>query len=462
MHIKLYPPQTIYELGQRKNQEDNIWPRMGNATVDSRVFILCDGMGGHEKGEVASSIVSRTMGEYLEAHADTSAVVSDETLLGAFEAACQTLDHADDGALKKMGTTLCLLVFHGGGATAMHIGDSRIYHIRPSEQRVIYQSRDHSLVYDLYQAGEISYYEMRTSPQKNIITRAIQPGKDNRVDPAIVHITDIRSDDYFYICSDGMLEQMNNSDLCHLLSSPGTDGGKRDRLVKATENNRDNHSAWLIHIKDVETDGTEKSGDEQTSADNATNIIPTVNKDNKLAEDVEVIKPSTEMGENGKSAQLGYRRYRIAISLSLCCIIVLLGIIGWLYVARENTKLSAPNQHPKTESLKDSGNLQNRNVKHHQSRQVTTGTKTLPAKKDTGKKPRRDSIVKKTTAAQNNGGTNLINEANKALQHRRNAETQKEKVEKKNNSHNGDGNKPAETEKENQSNNEDGQQFVKL
>ncbi len=275
MNFTLYPPQAIHELGKRENQEDAIYPKPGEATERDRLFILCDGMGGHEKGEVASNTVSKAMAEYFNKNASADEVVSDDVLLATLEYAYQQLDAIDDGAAKKMGTTLCLLLFHRGGLTAMHIGDSRIYHIRPSEHRLLYQSKDHSLVYDLYQAGEITYDEMRTSPQKNIITRAIQSGEDNRVRPSIVHITDIKADDYFYICSDGMLEQMNNEELCDLFSAKGSDEEKRKQLIDATADNKDNHSAYFVHIKDVtKKQGDNLKDDEQTSKDNALNIKP--------------------------------------------------------------------------------------------------------------------------------------------------------------------------------------------
>ena len=195
MKVELYRPQAIWELGQRTNQEDAIFPLLGEATDKDRLFILCDGMGGHEHGEVASQTVCKAMSKFFLTHREEP--FTDSMLNDALEAAYQQLDSLDSGGVKKMGTTLCLLYFHQGGLTAAHIGDSRIYHIRPSENRIIYQSRDHSLVYDLYQAGEIGYEDMANSPQKNIITRAIQPGEDNRVNPAIVHITDIRPGDYF-------------------------------------------------------------------------------------------------------------------------------------------------------------------------------------------------------------------------------------------------------------------------
>ena len=98
------------------------------------------------------------------------------------------------------------------------MGDSRIYHIRP-DVGVLYQSRDHSLVFDLFQAGEITYEQMATFPQKNIVTRAMTPGEDNRMRSDIIHITDIQPNDYFYMCSDGMMEKMTNNELLTLFSA---------------------------------------------------------------------------------------------------------------------------------------------------------------------------------------------------------------------------------------------------
>lgn len=293
MKISLYQPQAIHELGKRDNQEDAIYPKIGGATDKDRIFILCDGMGGHEKGEVASNTVSKALAENLIKNANTSEIAKDNILLAALEYAYEQLDKLDDGATKKMGTTLCLLLFHRGGLTAMHIGDSRIYHIRPSEHRIVYQSKDHSLVYDLYQAGEITYDEMKTSPQKNIITRAIQPGRDNRVRPSIVHITDIQPDDYFYICSDGMLEQMENNELCNLLSANGSDNKKRQQLIAATADNSDNHSAYLIHINNVAMGEDEESfiDDEQTSSDNAINIKSQTTEEDE-EDEVRIVEPA--------------------------------------------------------------------------------------------------------------------------------------------------------------------------
>ena len=301
MKIAIRQPQAIYELGQRDNQEDSIWPLQGQATDQDFFFILCDGMGGHEHGEVASRIVSQSLAQYLRDHVNPEEIVSDQVLGEALEAAYQALDQADDEAAKKMGTTLCLLLFHRGGLTTMHIGDSRIYHVRPSAKKLLYQSKDHSLVYDLYQAGEISYEEMATSPQKNIITRAMQPGKDNRCKPSVVHITDLRPGDYLYICSDGMLEQMDNDALCQLFSSQDSDEAKRQQLVEATKGNKDNHSAYFVGIASVSSGEGDESllDDEQTSKDNALNIRPVFEAE-EVASDVEEVSVVEETPRVGQ------------------------------------------------------------------------------------------------------------------------------------------------------------------
>lgn len=275
MKISLYPPLSIHEIGNRNNQEDALWPLQ--PTVNDRLFVLCDGMGGHEHGEVASQTVTQALGQWFAEHVDASSPLTDDQLREAIEYAYQQLDQYADGSPKQMGTTLTLIYIGSNGITAAHMGDSRIYHIRP-EVGVLYQSRDHSLVFDLFQAGEISYDEMATFSQKNIVTRAMTPGEDNRMRPDIIHITDVQPGDYFYLCSDGMLEQMSNDELISVLISDTTDEEKKKKLIESTINNQDNHSAWLIHIENVvKEEGDEAlESEESTSRCNAINIIPKV------------------------------------------------------------------------------------------------------------------------------------------------------------------------------------------
>ena len=313
MKISLYPSISINEIGNRNNPEDSIiqWK--------NRLFVLCDGMGGHEKGEVASQTVCQSLVSWFEQNVNPDDPFTDDQLREAIEYAYQQLDQYADGNPKQMGTTLTLLYIGNNGMTAAHMGDSRIYHVRPNTG-ILYQSRDHSLVFDLFQSGEITYEEMGKFAQKNIITRAMTPGEDNRMRPDIIHISDIQPGDYFYMCSDGMLEQMSNNELEELLSSDATDDDKRQQLIDSTSNNQDNHSAWLIHVKDVvmEEGDEQFQNEELTSRCNVLNIMPVVESDSDVQivdENDDVVMVSAPI--KTKKKQIPFLKWIIAAILCL-------------------------------------------------------------------------------------------------------------------------------------------------
>lgn len=255
---------SIYELGQRKNQEDTIYPPIGGWVEEDRLFIVCDGMGGHEKGEVASKTVCDKIVEYINENYDPKEIFTEEVFNAALSHAYDALDALDDGAEKKMGTTLTFLMFHNDGCMLAHIGDSRIYHIRPSESkdsRILYVTRDHSLVNDLVAIGEMTAEEAKTSRQKNVITRAMQPNQERRSKADIYNIEDVRSGDYFYMCSDGMLEQAEDVEIANVISmDKKTDEEKVEMFRLLTKDNKDNHSAHLIKV--LSAGSVEDAGEE--------------------------------------------------------------------------------------------------------------------------------------------------------------------------------------------------------
>ena len=249
--------QSIWQQGPREKQEDSIFPEYGNAKESDRLFILCDGMGGHSAGEIASKTVCTAISEsVLKNCMDSEGVFTDEILKTALNNAFDLLDKKDNGAEKKMGTTLAFLKLHTDGCTIAHIGDSRVYHIRPGkgvdDTKILFQTIDHSLVNDLIRIGELTPEEARHSKQKNVITRAMQPCMERRPKADIYHTHDIISGDYFMLCSDGILEQMEDDNIKYIFSDKGGDiDSKVDMLIKVTEHNHDNHSAILILITDV-------------------------------------------------------------------------------------------------------------------------------------------------------------------------------------------------------------------
>lgn len=276
----------IMEMGQRKNQEDSIFPSGKHIADGDSTFILCDGMGGHDAGEVASSTVCEVMGrvvtDSLKSH-DGS--FTDADLQKAVTEAFDALDIKDKGGEKKMGTTMTFLQLHNGGATIAHIGDSRVYHIRPGKDgastEILFVTHDHSLKNDLIKAGVLeSEEDIRNFKQKSVITRAMQPKMDKRSAPDIYHTSDIRPGDYFYMCSDGMLEapEMENGEYLRNIFSDKVQPIKRkaEILTKVTAENKDNHSAIIVHITDVLPSGKTDKRQNKSAARIALTIISAI------------------------------------------------------------------------------------------------------------------------------------------------------------------------------------------
>lgn len=261
--LKIY---NILEYGQRvdsegnPHQEDCIFPAYEQQKDSDRLFVLCDGMGGHESGEVASSTVCSAISKSIfESVPDAEGDFSDDDLRKAIDDAFNALDALPLGDVspeKKMGTTMTFLKFHNKGCTIAHMGDSRVYQIRSGKGRddtkILFKTNDHSLVNDLIKVGELTPEDAKKSKQKNIITRAMQPKMERHPKPDIYHTTDIKPGDYFYMCSDGMLEQMEDENLLFNFSEvTGDDENKVKILTQATSQNLDNHSAIIIHVLDV-------------------------------------------------------------------------------------------------------------------------------------------------------------------------------------------------------------------
>lgn len=266
-------PYYIWEVGKRKDADDNphqedcIFPLPADISDDSRFFIVCDGMGGHDAGEVASSTVCETLGKCITSLLNTNKVFTKEHLKQALSIAYDKLDDNDTSGVKKMGTTLAMVVFHNQGVMIAHIGDSRVYHIRPGlsehETTIMFQTEDHSLLNSMVKAGELTLAEARQTVKKNIITRAMQPNSE-RYDADVTEISDIQNEDWFYICSDGMLEQEEMADgsaIKRIFSNEIEDDMKASILKGATEENADNHSAIVIKVNSVSDESGMKSNE---------------------------------------------------------------------------------------------------------------------------------------------------------------------------------------------------------
>lgn len=248
--MKLGMPYALNEVGGRSNQEDSIYPAKGDASESSRLFLVCDGMGGHENGEVASGLVCSTFAANLADidHEEFSVDMFNYALNAAYDA----LDREDPNpeSMRKMGTTLTFLHLNDREAVVAHMGDSRIYHIRPSERfPILYQSSDHSLVNELVRAEIITPEEALTHPRRNVITRAMQPHLETRHNADVRTFNDVMAGDYFFLCSDGVTETITNDILVDILCREVSDAEKIEAIrALCAESSRDNFSAYLVPI----------------------------------------------------------------------------------------------------------------------------------------------------------------------------------------------------------------------
>ena len=216
--------------------------------VRNPLFGVCDGMGGHAAGEVASSIAVRTIASHAPATAD-------DALLGAaVEAANEAVIHgAETGEGKPgMGCTASCCIIEGTKMAVAHVGDSRIYLLRAGT--MVRVTHDHSYVEELVDAGEITADEARVHPSRSIITRALGSDPDMYAD----HFTlDVERGDRVIVCSDGLSSMVPDSTIESIAVSSATSSECVDALVRATlaEGAHDNVTVIVV---DVVSDGREE------------------------------------------------------------------------------------------------------------------------------------------------------------------------------------------------------------
>jgi protein phosphatase len=254
MRIEINVPVGFYEIGTRAKQEDAIYPQLGILSTGNRVFVVCDGLGGHDYGEVASNIVASALGAWVELNVSDDTPMTEQMARAAVAYAQQQLNEAarQHPSSKPMGTTMTMLVLGNNGVVAAHIGDSRIYHVRPSEGAILYRSRDHSLVNDLFVMGRLTREETEASPKKNILTRAMMAAPAPVAQPDVALITDVEAGDYFLLCSDGVCGEITDEKILEALMRSDTgDNMKLAAMQVMAKDGRDNRTAILVRVERV-------------------------------------------------------------------------------------------------------------------------------------------------------------------------------------------------------------------
>ena len=251
MKITLGQTFSFCQKGQRSNQEDARYPDCDTPDKAQRFFVVCDGVGGSEGGEVASHTVCQAFAKAMS-KVDFSKDFTNKAFNEALDAAYNALDNSARPGT-DMATTMTFAAFHSAGATLCHIGDSRIYQIRPT-QGIIYRSDDHSQVNQMVHSGIITPEQARDHPQRNVITRYMAPVADDesRCMATVVQTRDVKKGDYFLLCTDGVLQQLSDDQLQDVVADNCDDKEKIKKMAEQCKDSTDNNTAILIPIEQVE------------------------------------------------------------------------------------------------------------------------------------------------------------------------------------------------------------------
>lgn len=192
------------------------------------LFAVADGMGGHEAGEIASEITVNTLAELAPSHLDA------EGLTAAVEAANYNVMKAPRQGIGRdgMGTTLTATMLEGERLLIAQVGDSRAYLLHKGHLQQI--TRDHSLMADLIEAGQITPEEARVHPNRSVITRAI--GSDIHMRPDIYELN-VDAGDRILLCSDGLSSMISNNAIESIMRRQSDAQHCADELVTAALEN---------------------------------------------------------------------------------------------------------------------------------------------------------------------------------------------------------------------------------
>lgn len=242
--------RSFYRVGGRDYQQDARFPDMDLPPQGFRSFIVCDGVGGQADGEVASATVCQAFAEFMAGYANPAYEFTQASFREAISFAYHRLLREIGERSTNMATTLTFLHLNSHNAMVAHIGDSRVYHIRP-KVGVMYRTSDHSLVNMLVHAGTITPEQAINHPESNVITRSmcyVEPGAEPSAADVIV-LNDIEAGDYFLLCTDGVLHDIDDEYLVNLFSSDLTEDDILAHLANSCEGSSDNNTAIIVRIE---------------------------------------------------------------------------------------------------------------------------------------------------------------------------------------------------------------------
>jgi protein phosphatase len=241
------------DLGRvRDNNEDKFefYVPADDSVLASRgsVYLVCDGMGGHAAGQIASELSAKTFIDVYLHHPSEEPKVA----MGAgVTAACRYLMDVGRAvpARKGMGTTLSGLILLQDRAYIVQVGDSRVYRLR--ENLLEQLTEDHTYIDEMLKMGMMTPAEAEASPYKHVITRAITT--DGEVTPDLFE-HELQAGDVFLLCSDGLINHVEDPTIADVLANDGPAEAAWKLVGLALQNGgSDNCTVMIVRVDALET-----------------------------------------------------------------------------------------------------------------------------------------------------------------------------------------------------------------
>lgn len=228
---------------RREKNEDSYTVRDESIGALKNLYAVCDGMGGHKAGEIASQTAIDVLVEnvYNHDYEDAVSVLQDSIT----EANKEVFAIANSDISKNgMGTTLVAATIDGNEMTVANVGDSRLYVVSKDKIRQI--TLDHSVVEELLRSGAITEDSIVYHREKHKITRAV--GAEDTVNIDFFHYT-LAQDDYVLLCSDGLTNEVKNEEIFSVVNGEGTVEDKAKTLVCLANEHGGNDNITVLLIK---------------------------------------------------------------------------------------------------------------------------------------------------------------------------------------------------------------------
>jgi len=246
MSLRVVEQAALTDVGRQRDANEDSY------VTAEPVFVVADGMGGAQAGEVAS----RTAVEVFQTTTPPDGTPEQQLTSMVLEANRRIFELAQsDESRRGMGTTLTAAMLDDDGVSVGHVGDSRAYRLRDDKLEQL--THDHSLVAELERSGQLSPGAAEHHPQRSIITRALGPEPEVEVD---AHTHAARPGDVYLICSDGLTSMLSDDEVGALLRGAADLESAADALVRAANQSggKDNITVVLFRVDD---DGSEPVDD---------------------------------------------------------------------------------------------------------------------------------------------------------------------------------------------------------